>query len=225
MLTKNRNKRILQISIGLIMLLGPLTAAAHDVVSELEDMSNNESALFYLELGFRHIVPSGLDHILFVLSLFLLSPRLRPILWQSLAFTIAHSITLGLAMFNVIAPAANLVEPLIALSIVYVAVENIFTSSLRSSRIVVVFCFGLIHGLGFAGSLSELGLPSRSYLSSLLMFNVGVEMGQLAVILAAWFLIGKWFNNRLWYHKRIVVTLSLSIAAVALYWIIERTVL
>jgi hydrogenase/urease accessory protein HupE len=198
---------------------------AHDVVRELENMSKADTAILYLELGYKHILPLGLDHILFVVSLFLLSAKLKPLLWQSLAFTIAHSITLGLAMYNVIRIPAAIVEPLIALSIMYVALENVFVKKLRTSRIAVVFLFGLIHGLGFAGALSELGLPQNSYLTSLLMFNVGVELGQLTVILIAFLLIGKLFGNKPYYHKYIVTPLSLVIAAIALFWVIERTLL
>jgi len=196
---------------------------AHDVVGELENMSKADTAVLYLKLGYTHILPLGLDHILFVLSLFLLSPKLKTVLWQSLAFTVAHSITLGLAMYGVVKVSPAIVEPLIALSIMYVALENVFVKKLRPSRIGVVFLFGLVHGLGFASALSSLGLPQNSFLSSLVMFNVGVELGQLTVILLAFFLIGKWFGNKPYYHKYIVSPLSLLIAAIALFWVIQRT--
>ena len=100
---------------------------AHVIVKELDKMSGTDAAVVYLKLGYNHILPLGLDHILFVLSLFLLSPKLKPVLWQATAFTIAHSVTLGLAMYHVISPPANIVEPLIALSIMYVALENIIS--------------------------------------------------------------------------------------------------
>lgn len=218
------HKSFYQKAAGLLLMLvvsGPLLA--HDVVGELENMSKTDTALLYLNLGFKHILPLGLDHILFVLSLFLLSPKLKPVLWQSLTFTIAHSVTLGLAMYNVVNVSPAIIEPLIALSIMYVALENVFVQKLRPSRIGVVFIFGLIHGLGFASALNNLGLPQQSYLASLLMFNVGVEAGQLTVILAAFFLFGKWFGNKSYYHKFIVTPLSLVIAAIALYWVIQRT--
>jgi hypothetical protein len=196
---------------------------AHDVVLELENMSKTDTAILYLKLGYEHILPLGLDHILFVLSLFLLGSKLKPLLWQSLTFTVAHSITLGLAMYDVVRLPPAIVEPLIALSIMYVALENVYVKKLRKSRIAVVFLFGLIHGLGFASALSSLGLPSNAYLNSLIMFNVGVELGQLTVILIAFFLVGKWFSDKTWYHQRIVTPLSLIIAAIALFWVIERT--
>jgi hypothetical protein len=160
--------------------------------------------------------------VLFVVSLFLLSPKLKVILWQSLAFTVAHSVTLGLAMYKVITVPSSVIEPIIALSIAYVALENIFTEKLRPSRIGIVFLFGLVHGLGFAGALAELGLPSNTYLTSLLLFNVGVELGQLTVILIMFFLIGKWFGNKPYYHKYIVIPLSAIIAAIALFWAVQR---
>jgi HupE / UreJ protein len=207
----------------LVLLLASNTIFAHDVVRELESMSKTDTAVLYIKLGYKHILPLGFDHILFVVSLFLLSAKLKPLLWQSLTFTIAHSITLGLAMYNVIKLPPSIVEPLIALSIMYVALENVFTNKLRKSRIAVVFLFGLIHGLGFAGALSSLGLPQNSYLTSLVMFNVGVELGQLTVILIAFLLVGKWFGNKPWYHQYIVIPLSLIIAAIALFWVIERT--
>ena len=207
----------------LFVFIQPLHA--HDVVGELENMSKTDTALLYLKLGFQHILPLGLDHILFVMSLFLLSSRLKPVLWQSLAFTVAHSITLGLAMYNLVRIPASLVEPLIALSIMYVALENVFRKKLKPSRIVVVFLFGLIHGLGFAGALSELGLPQNAYLSSLVMFNVGVELGQLTVILVAFLLLAIWFGKKPWYHQYIVIPMSLVIAAIALFWVIQRTLL
>lgn len=194
---------------------------AHDADS-LANLSKTEVAGIYLQLGFTHIIPLGLDHILFVLSLFLLNPKLKPILWQATAFTVAHTITLGLAMYGVIKPPANIVEPIIALSIMYVALENIFSSKLNTGRIGIVFLFGLIHGMGFASVLTELGLPKNAYISSLLMFNVGVELGQVTVIIAAFLLLALPFSKKTYYRKRIVIPLSIIIAAIALYWTVER---
>ena len=206
----------------LFIFLLPKQIFAHVVVGELEKMSKTEATILYLKLGYQHIVPLGLDHILFVLSLFLLSPKLKPVLWQATAFTVAHSITLGLAMYKVITPNAYYVESLIAISIVFVALENIFSSKLRASRIAVVFLFGLLHGMGFANALGELGLPQNAYLTSLLMFNVGVELGQLTIIIAAYYLFGKWFGDKPYYRKNVVIPLSAIIALIASYWAIER---
>ena len=176
----------------------------------------------YTVLGFTHILPKGLDHILFVLGIFLLSVHWRPLLYQVTAFTVAHSITLALSLYGVISLPASVVEPLIALSIVYVAVENIVVGALKPWRVWVVFGFGLLHGLGFAGVLTELGLPKGEFLPALIAFNVGVELGQLAVIMLALLTVGLWFRNRPWYRARIVIPASLLIAAVGLYWTVER---
>jgi len=197
---------------------------AHVIVGELEKMSAARAALLYLKLGYTHIIPLGLDHILFVLSLFLLNPRLKPVLWQATAFTIAHSVTLGLALYHVITPPAHIIEPLIAVSIVYVALENIFSPKLKPSRIGIVFLFGLVHGMGFAGALGQLGLPQQSYLLSLVLFNLGVELGQLTIILTAFFLLGKGFGTKPYYRSRIVIPLSAVIAAVAGWWTIQRLI-
>lgn len=175
----------------------------------------------YAILGLEHIVPKGLDHILFVLGLFLLSAKMRPLLWQVTAFTVAHSITLGLSIYGVVEMPPRIVEPLIALSIAYVAIENLFTSKLTPWRPIVVFCFGLLHGMGFAGVLTELGLPRDEFVPALIAFNVGVEAGQLAVIVGAFLTIG-WFRAKPWYRARIVLPLSVAIAAVGLYWAVER---
>jgi hypothetical protein len=196
----------------------------HVIVGELEKMSRVNAAILYLKLGYRHILPLGFDHILFVLSLFLLNPRLKPVLWQATAFTVAHSVTLGLAMYHLISPPTRIIEPLIAISIVYVALENIFSPKLKPSRVAVVFLFGLVHGMGFAGALGRLGLPQSSYLLSLLLFNLGVELGQLTIIIGAFFLLGKWFGDKSWYRRRIVIPLSAVIAVVAAYWTVQRLI-
>ena len=211
--------KVLGLLIMLFLISQPLFA--HDVEG-LSKLSKTEVLGIYLQLGYTHILPLGVDHILFVLSLFLLNPKLKPILWQATAFTVAHTITLGLAMYGVIKPPTNIVEPVIALSIMYVALENIFSPRLKASRIGIVFLFGLIHGMGFASALTELGLPKNAYLSSLLMFNLGVELGQVTVILAAFLLLGLPFGNKPYYRKRIVIPLSIIIAAIAAYWTVER---
>jgi HupE / UreJ protein len=210
------------ISLLLLIVLFSQTLWAHAVVGELEKMSKTDTAIVYLILGYKHILPLGFDHILFILSLFLLSPELKPVLWQATAFTIAHSVTLGLAMYHIITPPVKIIEPLIALSIMYVALENIFSPRLKTSRIAVVFLFGLVHGLGFAGALAEMGLPQNAYLLSLVMFNVGVELGQLTVILLAFFLLAKWFGNKPYYRKAIVVPISVVITIVAAVWTVQR---
>lgn len=182
-----------------------------------------EQILNYVHQGVLHIVPKGLDHILFVLALFLLSTQFKSLLWQVTVFTIAHSITLILAGFKIVNVPASIVEPLIALSIAFVALENIYHSQLRSWRIVTIFVFGLLHGLGFASVLLDLGLPQEQTVVSLLSFNIGVEVGQILVVTAAFLTVG-WFNKKSWYRKIIVLPSSVIIAGVGLFWTVERII-
>lgn len=175
----------------------------------------------YTYLGFIHILPRGLDHILFVLALFLLAIRWKPLLIQVTLFTLAHTVTLGLSTMGFFQAPAHIVEPLIALSICYVAIENCRQNELNTTRMAVVFGFGLLHGMGFAGVLNELGLPESHLLTALLSFNAGVELGQITVIAAAAALIG-WFRDRPWFRSRVVNPLSLAIAAIGLFWTVER---
>lgn len=186
-----------------------------------EALTRGEVVGRYLYLGFTHILPKGLDHILFVLGLFLLSLRWKPLLAQITAFTIAHTMSLALATLGWIQLSPRIVEPLIAVSIVYVAIENVFARDLKKSRVALVFAFGLLHGLGFAGVLSELGLPRSEFVPALLSFNLGVELGQLAVIALAFLAVGV-FRTRPWYKMRVAVPASLAIAAVGLYWAVTR---
>lgn len=176
----------------------------------------------YTVVGFTHIVPKGLDHILFVVGLFLLSPRLKPLLWQVTSFTIAHSVTLALAISGVVTLPPAIVEPLIAASIVYVGVENALTDRMTRWRPAVVFLFGLLHGLGFAGVLSEIGLSQTWFLTGLLAFNLGVEFGQLSVVGGCLLVVGFWFSHRPWYRPMITIPASIAVAAVGAFWFFER---
>jgi hypothetical protein len=171
--------------------------------------------------GFVHVLPLGLDHILFVLGLFFLSRKWRPILYQVSVFTVAHTITLGLATLELISAPSHVVEPIIAASIAVVALENIFFPNYRHSRLFIVFFFGLIHGLGFAGALSAFDLDPTSLVIGLLGFNVGVEFGQLAVITIVFFLTF-WLKDETKYRKIAVVPCSILIALMGIYWTIER---
>ena len=218
-----KNNYCLSFVLIAISLLLPQNILAHPMTDALSKLSKTDVALVYLKLGYEHIVPLGIDHILFVISIFLLNPKLKSVIWQATAFTIAHSITLGLAMYQVITPPTYIIEPIIALSIVFVAIENIITNKLKPTRLLIVFAFGLIHGLGFASALTELGLPQNQFFTSLITFNIGVELGQITIILACWFLVGKWFANKIWYRSRIVIPVSVLIAVIGLYWTIERT--
>jgi hypothetical protein len=177
----------------------------------------------YIPVGFDHIVPKGLDHILFVLGLFFLSTQWRPLLTQVTAFTVAHTITLALASLGWVTVPGSIVEPLIAASITFVAVENILTKGLSPWRPFVVFGFGLLHGLGFASVLGDFGLPDGTFIPALLGFNVGVELGQLAVIGVAFALVGFWFGQKEWYRRVISIPASVAIGLVGAWWFVERT--
>jgi hypothetical protein len=141
-----------------------------------------ETFLDYIPTGFDHIVPKGLDHILFVLGLFFLAARFRPLLLQISLFTLAHTITLALAALGYVTLPGNIVEPLIAASIVFIAIENVWARGISKWRPFVIFGFGLLHGLGFASVLGEFGLPEETFAAALIGFNGGVEVGQLAVL-------------------------------------------
>ncbi|GAB2950716.1 hypothetical protein GCM10027048_14970 [Hymenobacter coalescens] len=212
-----------------VLVLLPLLTVAHPFSNvDISRLSRPQAVWGYLQLGFQHIIPLaqdmawGLDHILFIISLFVLEPRLKPVLLQATAFTVAHSITLGLAAAGLISAPADVVEPLIALSILFVALENLITDRLRPWRLAVVFGFGLLHGLGFAGILADIGLPRHLFFEALLSFNVGVELGQVTIILLAWLAIGWWFGPKPWYKQRVLVPMSVLIAAVAAWWTVER---
>ncbi len=206
----------------LTIFLFPLVSWGHPMDDVLKNMSRTDIGSIYFKLGFEHIIPLGLDHILFVVCVFLLQPKLKTVIWQATAFTVAHSITLGLAMYQIIEPPIHIVEPIIALSIAFVAIENIIVDKLKPARIVLIFIFGLIHGVGFASVLTDLGLPQKEFFTSLITFNLGVELGQITVIIACWLLFGKWFSEKPWYKKRIVIPLSAIIGLIGLYWTIER---
>src|SRR3954469_12726546 len=184
-----KSHRLIFLAGLILLLLQANIVAAHTINYALEKAPAQHVILFYLKLGYRHILPEGFDHILFVVGLCLLSNKVKVILWQATAFTVAHSITLAMSMKNIIVAPTAVVEPIIALSILFVAVENLLLTELKPWRILLVFMFGLIHGLGFASSLNEIGLPRNKFLISILSFNVGVELGQISIILAVFLLV------------------------------------
>lgn len=205
-----------------ILLLTVFPLFAHTINYVLEKAPTEHVVWFYLKLGYTHILPEGFDHILFVVGLCLLSNKIKVIFWQATAFTVAHSITLAMSMKSLIVAPSAVVEPIIALSILFVAVENLLLTELKPWRIFLVFMFGLIHGMGFASSLNEIGLPRNKFLISILSFNVGVELGQISIILAVFLLIVRPFGNTSYYRKKVVYPLSILIALIALYWTVQR---
>ncbi|TWB42480.1 HupE/UreJ family protein [Nitrospirillum pindoramense] len=208
-------------------LEGDATSAPFATAADTAPASLPQLAAQYLGLGFLHILPEGLDHILFVLGIFLLTTRLRSILVQVTAFTLAHSVTLGLTLYGVISLPSRVVEPLIALSVAYVAVENLLTARLTPWRPLVVFGFGLLHGMGFAGALADLRLARRDIIPALVSFNAGIELAQLSIIAAAYgtvaFVCASGdHKDKPWYRRRVVIPASSVIAATGLFWTVQR---
>jgi hypothetical protein len=205
-----------------LLLLGNIGLNAHVINYELDQMKDHQVIWNYIKIGFQHIIPLGFDHILFILCVFFLNTNVKQIILQASMFTIAHTLTLGLAMYGIIHPPPQIIEPLIALSIVFLALENIFSKKVKPWRLVMVFIFGLVHGMGFAGALSQLGLPSYAFATALISFNVGVELGQLSIILVMYALVAKPFAQKAYYRRAIVLPSSIIIAAVAAFWTVER---
>ncbi|GAB5459362.1 MAG: hypothetical protein Hens3KO_23920 [Henriciella sp.] len=202
---------------------GPLTGYSQTETIDFERPALETFGL-YIKIGIGHILPGGLDHILFVLALVLSTCRLRPLLIQISAFTVAHTATLGLVAAGVFAPPASIVEPLIAATIAFVAIENLFAKEMTRWRPLVVFLFGLIHGMGFAGFFGTLGLPSDQFWSALLGFNVGVELGQLAIAVGAFvalIFLRRVLNEGI--YRRLIIWPSCTfIGLTGLVWTIER---
>ena len=184
------------------------------------------SALYFGKIGIQHILPGGLDHILFVLALFFVAKTMRRLIIQISVFTVAHTVTLALTAANVIEPPASIVEPLIALSIAVIALEVFLKQSYFKWRLAVIFGFGLFHGMGFAGFIKEIGLPTEQFWPSLIGFNIGVELGQLAVVFAAallaWPIKGILAKTDLSYRKAVVIPSSLIITGIGVWWFIAR---
>lgn len=172
--------------------------------------------------GFLHVLPLGLDHVLFVMGLFFYQRKFRPLLLQSLAFTVAHTVTLGLAAAGLVRIPGNWVEPAIALSLVVVALENLrpLRKTRESLRLAIVFGFGLIHGLGFAGALSVWLKPGAGFLTSLLSANLGVETAQVALLVAAWILTTRWHRGRFYPPVRAAGCVGIALAGT--YWLLDR---
>ncbi len=173
--------------------------------------------------GFGHVFPEGLDHILFVLGLFLLGRAWRPLLLQISTFTLAHSVTLALATLGQFSAPANIVQPLIAATIAFVAIENIWQAQYTHRRLIIVFAFGLIHGMGFASALGDLTIPKESILAALGGFNLGVEGGQLAVIAGALLLTG-WIRDTQNYRRWVAIPGSIAIGLTGVYWTVARLI-
>jgi hydrogenase/urease accessory protein HupE len=206
----------------MIVLMMGNAAAAHTINYALEDAPIQQVAWYYFWLGFQHIIPQGLDHVLFIIGISLINTKLRTVIYQASAFTVAHTIALALSMKNIIVAPPPIIEPIIALSIVFVAVENILLRELKPWRLLLVFFFGLIHGLGFASALNEVGLPPGEFFTSILSFNLGIEACQVLIIAFLFSFLISPFKKKTWYRYRIVYPISMLIALVGGYWAVER---
>jgi len=211
-----------RLAMVVLLLMFSTSGFAHTVNYVLEKAPTGSVVAYYLKLGYTHIMPQGFDHILFVAGLCLLSNKIKVILWQATAFTVAHSITLALSMKGLIVAPSAVVEPIIALSILFVAVENMLLTELKPWRILLVFMFGLIHGMGFASALNEIGLPRNKFFTSILSFNIGVELGQVTVIVAMFALVIIPLGKQPYYRKWVMYPLSALIGLIALFWTVQR---
>ena len=181
----------------------------------------DESPLWrWLLSGFHHVIPLGLDHILFILGIFLAAPRLSPILGQSLLFTLAHSITLTCAVMGWLNFPSTYIEILIAASIAWIGIENLWLKKVGKSRIILIFAFGLIHGLGYASVLGDIlvNVPQNKQVIPLVGFNIGVEVAQVTLLVTAWLLIRPFKTH----EKKIQFAGSILIAMAGIFWMIER---
>ena len=211
----------------------PTTPTVGSVSAHSDTGSGTHIFSNFLDHGFQHVLPLreiktdwkkitiGLDHILFVLGIFLLSRSWKPVVTQVTAFTLAHSLTLGLAAAGWVKIPTAIVEPIIAASIAAVALENIFRPDYSRWRLVIVAVFGAFHGLGFASGLSEHGIPQDGFLIALTGFNLGVEGAQLTVIALA-FALTFWIRDEQVYRRWLVIPASAAIAATGLYWAVQR---
>ena len=192
-------------------------------IRRLNAMTWIKKVYIFIKAGFEHIIPQGIDHILFVLGLFFSTLKFRSLILQVSAFTLAHSITLALAALGFVKLQLSVVEPLIFLSVVCVAFENCLFKQTTKWRPLIVFIFGLLHGLGFAALLSQYGLPKDNFISLLLAFNVGVEIGQLTVLLVAFILIRLIFRKYK-SNNQLKIPASILIGIFGLYWFIESLI-
>lgn len=212
--------------------LSELNSSDAPITKPLLDQDGNvrsalSSAWYFLKIGTAHILPGGTDHILFVLALFLAARSLGNLALQISVFTVAHTVTLGLTAAGIIEPPESIVEPLIALSIAVVAIENLFGDAASRWRLLIIFGFGLFHGMGFAGFVREIGLPPEQFWPSLIGFNVGVEVGQLFVVLVAALaaipIKRGLAGAQLRYRNIVIIPASLLIAGIGIWWAIARS--
>lgn len=178
--------------------------------------------LRFVEEGFLHVIPEGFDHLLFITSLYFIDPRLKSLLIQCSIFTLAHSLSLALSSLGIWVGNPAWIEPIIALSIVTSSIIAIFQIGKNKWHYLVLFLFGLIHGLGFANALNSFELTKSNFLVSLVGFNIGVEIAQICALLFLYVFVGKFFGTKPWYQQWICLPCCSIIGCIAMYWTISR---
>lgn len=177
--------------------------------------------LEYLYLGITHVIPYGYDHILFIISIIISASDIRRGIIQCSIFTLSHSISLALSASDFILNNTSLIEPLIALTLLFSSLDNIIQFK-NYKKEMLLFLFGLIHGMGFASSLKESGIYQEHFFASLFSFNLGVELGQIMIIVFIYYTFLKWFRQKKWYERNFLFPASSIIGCIAIYWTIER---
>jgi AraC-like DNA-binding protein len=186
------------------------------------ERSTMQRFLEFIVIGFDHVIPLGWDHILFIIGMALSTLMWRHLLLLVSTFTLAHTLTLGLAMLGLIEITPRIIEPLIAFSISYVAIENLFNSASLFRRSLVVFAFGLIHGLGFASMLKDFEMNDYNFMTTLIGFNVGVELAQIIIVITIFGGLLSLKNLKLNYRKVAIIPISILISLVGFWWGVER---
>lgn len=229
-----KNNIFLILSVFIISLFFNTTVYAHpdsQIEQKALEISNNEEKSFiensidFICLGIIHIL-NGFDHILFVISIVLILLPIRKIFLMVSTFTLAHSFTFILAGSNIFMISGKIVEPIIALSIIYMSITTVFLKKNPffqkiHNRLWIIFVFGLFHGLGFAGVFSEIMIPQDKVLSSLLFFNVGVEFGQILILLPT-ILILTLINKNKKNYETFTEIIAGFIIAIAIFWFLQR---
>ena len=193
-------------------------------INHPEPLSKLERFSQFVGIGFDHVIPLGWDHILFIVGMALSSLLWRKLLVLVSLFTLAHTLTLGLAMYGLVEISPQIIEPLIAFSIAYVAIENLIIQQSMIRQSLVIFFFGLIHGLGFATMLKEFEMTQDSFLTTLIGFNVGVEIAQVAIVLAVVAILLLMRKFALNYRRLAIIPTSIIISIIGIWWGVERLI-
>ncbi|MBW5289913.1 MAG: putative membrane protein [Candidatus Ruthia sp. Apha_13_S6] len=193
-------------------------------INHPEPITTMQRILQFVSIGFDHVIPLGWDHILFIIGMVLSSMKWRRLLLLVSAFTLAHTLTLGLAMLGIVQISGRIIEPLIAFSIAYVAIENLLPNQSIKRKSIIVFLFGLVHGLGFASMLKSFKMSSDNFLTTLISFNVGVELAQIVIVLGVVLLLFFIKSLNLDYKKIVIIPISIVISLIGIWWGIDRLI-